>query len=259
MTVWQALVLGVVQGMAEFLPISSSGHLVLLQNFFKLDGSNILFDTLVHIATLLSVVVFFWSDIIKLKFRDWVVIAIGTLPAVIVGLFLKDQIELLFSQARVVSVALIGSGVINFLSDRRLGKTTTPQSAAEPAPAKVTWKQSLVTGIFQAVAITPGISRSGSTVLGGLTTGLSRRDAFRFSFLLSIPAIIGATVLQLADAATTELYLLRTPPFILGALAAFGSGLASLVLFRYVMRSARMEWFGWYCVTIGVLSLLFLS
>lgn len=258
MTVWQALILGAVQGMAEFLPISSSGHLVLLQSFFNLDGSNLLFDTLVHVATLLSVVVFFWSDIIKLTFRNWVVIAVGTIPAVVIGLLFKDQIEVLFNQASLVSITLILSGIINFLSDRRLGKATS-QSSEQQEPVKVSWRQSLVVGLFQAFAIIPGISRSGSTVLGGLTNGLSRREAFRFSFLLSIPAIIGATVLQAMDASTADFSLLQTPPFVFGALMAFVSGLASLVLFKYVMRSARMEWFGWYCVVVGVLSFLIFS
>lgn len=252
MTIFQAILLGIVQGVAEFLPISSSGHLVLLQNFLGLAQDGILFDTIVHIATLVAIIVFFFTDLLNLKINEIKAIIIGTIPAVLVGLFLKDQIEFLFTSTLLVSIALLVTGGINIYTDKKLAKVENFTDQA-----KIDWKTGLIVGLFQAVAVTPGISRSGSTVAGGVSQGLSREHAFRFSFLLGIPAIAGAGVLQLKGLANGDLSSIVFTPLVLGALAAFISGLLSLYLFKYVMVKARMEVFGYYCFLVGIIGIIY--
>jgi len=250
MTIFDAILLGIVQGVAEFLPISSSGHLVLVQSLLgiKLDG--VLFDTVLHMATLAAIIVFFFKDIIHIKINEVIAIVIGTIPAVLVGLFFKDQIEFLFTSTLLVSLALMLTGGINIYTDKKLAKADdfTDQ-------AKINWKSGLIVGLFQAFAIIPGISRSGSTVACGVSQGLSREHAFRFSFLLGIPAIAGAGVLQLKDLLEVPILNIDLIPLVAGAIIAFISGLLSLIIFKYIMVKARMEIFGYYCLILGLLSI----
>lgn len=252
MSIFQSILLGIVQGVTEFLPISSSGHLVLSQHLLGWQEPNLAFDVFVHFATLLAVAVFFYRDIINLKKTEIIALGLGTIPAVIVGLSFKNQIESLFGSLQLVSLMLIVTGLINLVTDRKLETTVTKEKKSEITPMK-----GFVVGLFQSVAIVPGISRSGSTVAGGVWQGLDRMSAFRFSFLLSIPAVAGATLLQLLDLSKDGFVGVTPLPFLIGGAAAFVSGFLSLRLFRYIMAKARLEWFGWYCVVLGSGFLIF--
>lgn len=252
MTWWQALILGLVQGVTEFLPVSSSGHLALGSSLMEIPAGSVFFEVVLHLATLGAIIVFFNSQLLRLRRHEIVALVVGTLPAVVVGLGFKDQIESLFGSVLIVSLALMVTGIFNLVADRLL-QHRSPSVSLET----ISWKNGLVVGLFQALAITPGISRSGSTVLAGLSQDLDRESAFRFSFLLAIPAVAGAGVLQLKDLAEGGFVLeVGWVPLTLGAVAAFVSGLLSLKLFKIILTSARLELFGWYCLVIGSLGLL---
>ena len=188
MTVWQAAILGLVQGLTEFLPVSSSGHLVIFQTAFKLEEAPIVFDTIVHLGTLIAVLVFFRKKLLKLNKKQISLIAVGTVPAVIAGLIIEPFLEALFTSLVLTAGGLIFTGCILLTT-----KNLTQQKQ------ELTIRQAIVIGVFQALAIIPGISRSGSTVCSALHLGIKRESAFFFSFLLAIPAILGAQVLQLKD------------------------------------------------------------
>lgn len=266
MTIFQALILGLVQGVTEFLPISSSGHLVILQQWFGFTESLLTFDIFIHVATLLAILIFFGRSLLKVTFKEWLMVGIGTIPAVIIGLLFKDQIEALFMADAFIGLELIMTGLINFYIDYRI---------KHPAPEAVVAEQqeghsqglaglqflnplkSLVVGVAQAIAIIPAISRSGSTVAAGMAVGLDREAAFRYSFLLAIPALAGAGILQFKDVVETGgLAQVEAGPFAVGFVAALVSGVISLSLFRYVIKKAQLKWFGWYCVILGAILLV---
>jgi undecaprenyl-diphosphatase len=253
MSIWQALFLGVVQGVTEFLPVSSSGHLVIFQQLLGVTEGTLTFEITLHLATVLAIVFFFRQNIIQLRLREWLVIAVATLPVAIVGLTFKHQVEQLFLLPQFVGVTLLFTAAVNFYIDNRLKRL--PIEASQSAP---TLRQAVIVGLFQAIAILPGISRSGSTVAGGISQKFSRTDAFRFSFLVGIPAIMGAAVLQLVEVVRLPGLVLDWPVLLAGSVAAFFSGLISLRFFQYVLKQARMELFGWYCLVVGLLTIFWL-
>ena len=260
MTVGQGIFLGAVQGLTEFLPISSSGHLVIFRQLLGISEPVLTFDVVIHLATLLAILVFFGRSLFKVSIREWLLVGVGTIPAVIAGLLFKDQIEALFSGDRLVGIELMITGLINFYIDRKLETqkklASTDVPAASPSPALNPLK-SLGIGVAQAIAIIPGISRSGSTVAGAVGFGLDREQAFRFSFLLAIPALLGAGILQLKDVLEGPSLVFEPAPYIGGAITALIFGLASLALFKYVINKAKMEYFCWYCLIVGALTFLF--
>lgn len=249
MSILQAFLLGIIQGISEFLPISSSGHLVLLQNFLGLNGSQLTFNILVHFATLLAVIIFFWKKLLSLNIKEVIIIAIANIPTMIVGFLLKDKLEIIFSKVNLVALMLIFTAFFNFISDRKLNKQT-PTKNQQP-----NIKQAGIIGLFQALAIIPGISRSGSTIFAGLTSGLSRLSAFEFSFLLSIPTIAGASFLQALDLLNNSQTDLNFLVLFIGFITAFITGLLSLSLFKKIMNKAKLEIFAWYCLILGLLTL----
>jgi undecaprenyl-diphosphatase len=255
-----AIILGLVQGLSEFLPISSSGHLVLAAHILDFQEEGIAFEVFVHFGTLLSVFVAFRREIKKmifapysvwikkendpeiLEFLNWdLYVIIGTIPAVIVGLFFKDQIENLFSSVLLVLIMLLITGTIMVIS-KFLPQADKPLKKSN----------SFIIGIAQAFAILPGISRSGSTIVTALAFGVDRVKAAKFSFILSIPAIIGATILKTKD-------LIDTPPtqgeillLIIGAIAAFISGYFAIIWLLDLVKKGKLEWFGYYCFFISI-------
>ena len=252
MTLFQAIFLGFVQGMTEFLPVSSSGHLVIAEYLLGIHNV-IVYDTLLHLATLLAVIIYFYKTIISLKVREWFIVVVGTVPAVIVGLLLKDSIESAFTSLLFVTCSLFVTGSLLILTHRFFAKDTHQSNINE----KVTFKQAVIIGIAQAIAIFPGISRSGSTTTIGIMSGVRREAAFRFSFLLALPAILGAGVLQLKDVYKAG-DLLSQPwsIFAAGAIVAFIFGLLSLQWFAYVIKKAKLHYFGYYCWSVsGILAL----
>jgi len=254
----QALVLGVIQGLTEFLPVSSSGHLVLGQRLLGLTEPHLLFDVAVHVGTLMAVVVVFADDL-RLMARSLVpgrdrdrrgrrlvmLVGVGTVPAVIAGLLFRDAFEALYASIFAVGLALLVTGSMLMLT------------VMIPNGERTLEGRGLVTafavGVAQAIAIVPGISRSGATISAGLLLGLGRGSAARLSFLLSIPAILGALVLQLADVGAPA--ACDVVPFLVGVGSAAVTGYFALRLLVGLVQKGKLYWFAFYCWTVGAASI----
>jgi undecaprenyl-diphosphatase len=265
MNIIESIVLGLIQGLTEFLPVSSSGHLVLGSALFGLKSGDIVFEVFVHFATFLAVVVFFYKEILKLikapinvafkgsranddmmSLKYLLLIVIGTIPAVFVGLLLKDQITEAFASTRLVGVTLLVTSAILFLT-----------LLAKPSRKNLTVLDSIIIGIAQAVAILPGISRSGSTISTSLFLGIDKKTAFNFSFLLSLPAIFGAFLLQVKEAMDMSFSSSQIFIYLVGMVTAFISGYVCLVILRRIVIAGKLAYFGIYTLIIGVLTLIF--
>jgi undecaprenyl-diphosphatase len=252
MTSLEAVFLGIVQGATEFLPVSSSGHLVLAQDLLGWQHSDITFDIWLHFSTLLAVFVFFWKDLRTLTKKEMLIILVASIPAALIGLVFEDTISSWFSSTRIVALALLLTGLFNIFTDKIIKKRLKNKEKSA-----INLKQGFIVGLFQALAIIPGISRSGSTVFAGSLQGFDRLTAFRFSFILSIPVILGASSIQFIKVLNQGSVGGFRLVFLLAAGAAFLTGLASLYIFRYVIRKARLSWFGYYCLILGTSYLLF--
>jgi len=251
----EALWLGLVQGLTEFLPVSSSGHLVIFEQLLGTrDEGGLLFEIAVHVATLVAIVLFYRRRLLELgvgaargsadAWRYGGKLAVGTLPAVAVGLFAKEGVERLFETPEVTGLALLGTGGILWTT-----RTTLPRArGSEP-----TWAGALLIGFAQALAIVPGISRSGTTVAAALALGLRADKAAEFSFLLGIIAIAGAAVLALPELG--EASAARLGSLAVGGAASLVSGLAALWLFLRLLRSRVFFAFSYYTWAVGALFL----
>ena len=255
---FESILLGILQGLTEFLPVSSSGHLVLVQSLLPgFDGPAAAFDVLLHGGTLLAVLAYFREDVVqivrdlgrpdKAGLRLPILLLVGTLPAGIVGVCFDDAIKPLFSSPRAASLGLIVTSVLLF-GAWKLGKGGDRTLAGLTIPA------AFLIGAFQAMAIVPGVSRSGATIAAGLFLGLSGPVAARFSFLLAIPVISGALVLESGSLLQTGLPL----SYLAGAFAAAVVGWASIALLMRILDRGNLLPFAVYCLALGVLSLLFL-
>ncbi|NCO12695.1 MAG: undecaprenyl-diphosphatase [Candidatus Pacebacteria bacterium CG_4_10_14_3_um_filter_34_15] len=258
MSFLNAVLLGIVQGLAEFLPISSSGHLVIAEHLLGVQQASVFFDVFLHFATVLAILIYFKKDILSIKLTEIKLIIIGSIPAAVIGILFKDQIEMLFESVAIVSAMIIVTGIINLVTDRKLNNRAKIKNSDEKQVSlkEIGVKEAFIIGIFQAIAIIPGISRSGSTVAGGILQNIDRVKAFRFSFLMVIPVILGATLLQLIEVYDTGLGSLNFGVLFVGGLTAFTFGFLSLKVFEYVIKKARLELFGYYCISFGLLSLL---
>ncbi len=264
MNVVQALILGIVQGATEFIPISSSAHLVLVPWLLEWPQPGLAFDTIVHWGTLAAVVAFFWRDLVALA-RAWAkslvkhsldqteaklawLIIVGTLPAALMGFFWEDFFESLFRSPGRVAALLLATGAILALSER-LGKR-------QRSLGDLGWLDSVLIGLAQGLAIAPGISRSGTTIATGLLRGVKREAAARYSFLLATPIIFGAGLLQLVelfhDGAGGAQWLL----LIVGFLAAAISGYVCIRFLLEYLQRGRLYVFAAYCWLAGIMSLL---
>lgn len=245
----RVLILAVVQGIAEFLPISSSGHLVILGSLLGELGESATLEIILHAGTLGSILVVYWRRILDLLSRDRRVIGllvVGTIPAVVVGLTIKTQFEWLIRSPLLAGCMLIVTGVFLIV----LGRLQPRQGAY----AKLSYRGAFWVGCFQAFAILPGISRSGSTILGGRLMDLDRDDSVTFSFLLAIPAILGATTLAVKDlidhggaGSGTQMSVL-----LVGAVCAFGVGILALRWLIRWSREDRLHWFAYWCIPAGL-------
>lgn len=260
----KAMILGLVQGLSEFLPISSSGHLVIFSEILNFHKDGIAFEVFVHFGTLMSVLVAFRGDIIEMikapylvwvkkdnnpdtrEFLNWdFYIVVATIPAVIIGLGFKNSIEDLFESVLIVFYMLLVTGLIMWLS----------QFLKQRKEADFNYWRSFVIGIAQAFAIMPGISRSGSTIFTGMALGLDREKVAKFSFIMSIPAILGAVVLQVGD-------LMAAPPasgeiinLVAGTVVAFLSGYMAILLLLDMVKRGKLQWFGYYCFALAAVGL----
>ena len=252
MTLIEAITLGVIQGITEFLPISSSGHLVLGQALLGIVLPGNEFEVITHLGTLLSVFCFFWTDIIKLftgirdiKTQKYILyLTVATIPAVVVGLTSKSFISVLFESIKMVSISLIFTGLILFLSQKLIQRFET-----------MTIKKGLLIGLSQAIAIIPGISRSGMTISMGLALGISGKEAAKFSFLLAIPSITGAGILTLMDTSFSTITIPESS-LIAAFLSSFIIGYLSLKCLFGLLESGKFHLFGYYCILIGILTLV---
>jgi len=252
MPLFVVIILGLLQGITEFLPVSSSGHLVIAQHYLPaFSESPLPFDVILHFGTLVALVIYFFGDIRDIaasffRYKDpeaaadrrlgWLIV-IATIPAGVVGLCFKDRIEALFSNVSIVGYMFIVTAVLLFAGER-LGRPKRPIRSIR------VW-DAVIIGLLQAVAIMPGISRSGSTIAGGLVTGLEKEAAARFSFILSIPAVLGAFLLSLGDISQLSVSLF------IGAAIACLAGLAAIWLtFRFVVTK-RLWVFSLYLVIVG--------
>ncbi|MCR4312036.1 MAG: undecaprenyl-diphosphate phosphatase [Candidatus Uhrbacteria bacterium] len=262
MTIVQSVILGVVQGITEFLPISSSGHLIIFPRVFGWEPNGMAFDVVVHVATLCAIFVALRSDLVELTRRlirgeatSWRLAAfvlLATVPAVIAGGFFGDWFTSLRSLA-IVGWSLIIWGIILAVADR-----VAVGAKRGKGLYSLAWFQAMLIGIFQVFALIPGTSRSGSTMSVGLLTGLDRDTAARFSFLLAIPAIAGAGLLTAIDVARDGLDI-GLPELFAGAIAAFISGILAINLLLFVIRRASFLWFAGYRILLGIFLLLFLA
>lgn len=253
MTQLEGVILGLVQGLTEFLPISSSGHLVVIQTLFGLEGPHLAFDVVVHGATLLAILVFFRERLVEVIRRgDWGYlgkIALATAPIVLVGFALRTVVERAFTSPVVVAASLAGTGVLLLSLFLRPGRRESGADAGDPVPS---WGAAWWIGCAQVIALVPGVSRSGTTIATALWLGVAPRSAAEFSFLIGVPAIGGAVVIQLgAIARAAEAGAAGVWPMLLGGWVAFFSGLAAIVLvFRFLARRSFPA-FGFYCLALA--------
>lgn len=254
-----ALILGSLQGVTEFLPISSSGHLVLMEEFLGLHVSELKsFDVVVHMGSLLAILIYFWGDIKNLllalgrilrgkidtknpetKMIGWIII--GTIPAVIAGFTLEEKIDATFRNIGAVAGCMLAIGVIFMLAE--FVKSRQKESG-------LNWKKALVIGLAQAVALLPGVSRSGSTIVAGIFQGIDRVQAARFSFLMGIPAIAGAGILTGVKVAEEGLNIAYTP-LVVGFVSSFILGMFSIHFLMTFLRRRSLLVFAIYLVLIG--------
>lgn len=259
MDIWQAAILGLVQGLTEFLPVSSSGHLVLGQRLLGFTEPEMMFDVAVHVGTLLAVVLVFWDDLWSILrglfvYSDqdgrrgrrllWLVV-VGSVPTALMGLFFKDIFEVMFSSLLIVGLALLVTGW--FLMATAL--VTKKGRQIEQVGAG----RALLVGLAQGMAITPGISRSGATISTSLLLGIDRRLAARYSFVLSIPAILGALALQLHTLGPPTQAQIN--PLLVGAVTSAISGYAALRVLLKIVQAGHLHWFAPYCFALGLAAL----
>lgn len=272
MSLLSSILLGVIQGVAEFLPISSSGHLAIAEHLLGMSGASDIpefFDVLLHLGTLVAVFVAYWDDV-----RDMVVeffcgvrdlargstptpvpparrmillIIVGTLPLLVV-LPIKDLVEGLADNMYFVATALLVTGCLLFASDRVKKGRKTEKSA--------TMVDVLLVGVAQAIATCPGISRSGTTITAGCFRGFDRKFAVRFSFLLSIPAILGANILSLKDAVEAGIIWADVPVYLVGVVVSAVVGYACIRLLKMIADRGKFGAFAYYCWAVGVLTLI---
>ncbi|HHU23207.1 MAG TPA: undecaprenyl-diphosphate phosphatase [Clostridiales bacterium] len=270
-----AIFLGLIQGITEFLPISSSGHLSILQNFFGMQSpeeGHLLFDVLLHLATLISVCVVYRKDILAMireildlfkrkevtlsdmerkeinyPLRLALMIVLATLPLLLV-LPIKGQVEKLYYSTFFIGFALIATGFILYISDKIVTGRKNEKN--------ITVGNALVIGLCQAIAVIPGLSRSGTTITAGMATGLNREFAVKFSFLISLPAILGANLISLFDALKEGFDVSLLPAYLTGMAAAMVSGYFAIGLVRFLSNKGKFGRFSYYCWAVGLITII---
>lgn len=274
MNIFLAILYGIIQGIAEFLPISSSAHLAIAQNMFgmeNLEASYFTFDILLHFGTLVAVFIVYYKDIFalvpavftmlgkvfkgKFKLSEYteterfvIFVIIATLP-LFVGVLFKDYVETLSNYTKIIGGILLFNGIVLFISDK-LEKGTIALDNAKP-------RHALFIGLCQMCALVPGLSRSGSTITGGLFMGFKRELAVKFSFIMSIPAILGANILSLADIAENPIAKTDIIPYIAGTVAAAVVGVLAMKLLIYISKKSNFRMFSYYCWVVGILAIIF--
>lgn len=270
MNLFEAIVLGIVQGLTEFLPVSSSGHLVLFSAMFKIQEPGMVFEVMLHFGTLIAIFLAFWPDVVMLVKSGFrllthpreivrlvkedegcrlvLSIVVATIPIVIIGLLFKDWITGLFSSPVFTGAMLLVTGTILYISDRVKKGTLVME--------KMGILDAIFIGLGQGLAVLPGISRSGTTIAAGLLRKLEREDAARFSFLLSIPAVLGSQVLAVKDLLTYPLAQDSLLNMIIGTVFAAVTGFLAIKLLLNFVRRGRLVMFSYYTWFVGLLVLV---
>ncbi len=273
MTYLESVILGLVQGLAEFLPISSSGHLALLQQFFGIEEDKVLvFAVLLHVGTLISVFIVYWRDIweliieLGLTIRDLctgrglrlqerpvrklgVMIIVGTIPTGIMGICFNDFFNSLYNSVIPIGVGLIITGFMLVIAER-IGH-------ANRGIEQMNYRNALFIGFVQGIAITPGISRSGSTLFGSLLCNLDRRFAVKFVFLLSIPSILGSAVMEAPEAFASGVDMAQMGPILVGMAVAAVSGLVAIKTMIKIVSNKKLSYFSYYVWVLGAAVVLY--
>ena len=273
---FEALILGCVQGLTEFLPVSSSGHLKIAESLLGVQNEDLLFATVVHAATVLSTLVVFRKQIwdlltgffkglggIKIQNgrlvcndqTDYIFkILISMIPVFIVGVFFKDQVEALFSSIKVVGFALLATSLLLFFSD--YASRFTSVSARGNSRNGISYWQAFIVGLGQALAVIPGLSRSGTTISTGLICGVKREAMAQFSFLMVLIPILGETFLEIVGGKFGESSV-GTTALIIGFVSAFLSGLLACKVMIALVKKARLSWFAIYCLIVAAAIFIF--
>ncbi len=258
MYITRALLLGIVQGLTEFLPVSSSGHLVLLQNYLGFKEPAVFFNILLHVGTLAAVIVFFRKELslimlslVKFKTKDkrvlfyrqiTLALILGTIPTVLLGLIFYKMKDFFIQGTFITAIMLLFTGVFLQVGE----KFSTSKSQKKQ---KISIKDALIIGLMQGISLIPGISRSGITISSGLMRGLKRKLSFQYSFFLFLPTVIGALILEVREVKTipTQFFL----PYLIGTLAAFIIGLGALKALKKILMGKKLTIFSWYCWILG--------
>lgn len=260
----KAIILGAVQGLTEFLPVSSSGHLVIGSELLNFQEQGVVFDVCLHLGTLVSVFIVFRSEILAMikapfqyfsgntdddvrQFFFWdIYVILATLPAVFVGLFFKSYVDLFFGSTLIAYCMLVVTGTIMILA-QYVPERNQP----------LNWWRGILVGCAQALAIMPGLSRSGSTIFAGMLLGVPRETIARFSFIMSIPAIIGAAVLQMGDFFQNPPTLDTALNLLVGMTMSAIAGYFAIRLLLDIIRRNRLQWFGYYCLVLAGVGLTY--
>ncbi len=273
MNIFEAIILGFVQGLTEFLPVSSSGHLALLQHFFGIEGENVLaFAVLLHVGTLVSVFIVYWNDIyhlfieLGLVIKDvftgkglrmnlnptrklGIMIIVATIPTAIIGLIFKDLFAAMYLSLLAIGIGLLVTGTILWLSERLVKGTKQV--------GEMRFIHAVIIGICQSIAISPGVSRSGSTLVGGLFSGLDRNFAVKFAFLISIPSILGSVIIEAPDAFRGGFALELVFPIVLGVVIAAVSGFFAIKTMIKVVSNRKLYYFSFYTWALGSIVIIY--
>lgn len=242
------IILGIIQGITEFLPVSSSGHLVIMQRIFGITGNEVAVSIILHLGTTLALIVFFFKDILKLlrDIKSLSLIVIVTIITGIIGVSGKDFFEGLFVSVKPVAIALIFTGIILLITRKFMqGKRDN-----------LTFKDALILGLTQGIAIIPGVSRSGITISTLLFRKINRDLSFKFSFLAAIPAVLGATLLEVKDIGFS--FQGEAKNLLIGFIFSFGAGIFALKILEIILNKAKLYYFGYYCIIIAILTLIFI-
>lgn len=267
MTIFESIILGLIQGLAEFLPVSSSGHLAILQHFFEIDGEKVLpFAVLLHVGTLISLILVYYKDLWELikelgaLFSDvfkkkganlysndtrklGILIIVATIPTGFIGIFFGDLFEKLYTSMLGVGICLLITSLLLFLAEKSKGR--------QKSIKEMSAKEAVLIGIFQGIAIAPGISRSGSTIVGGLFSGLSRELTVRFAFLISVPSILGAVVLEAPAAFKGDISSSEVIAIIVGVTTAAVSGYFAIKVMIKIVTDKKLTVFSAYTALAG--------
>ena len=246
MTYLEALILAIIEGITEFLPISSTGHMVIASTFMGISDNALTknFEIVIQLGAILSVVVLYWRTFLN-SFRFYVKLAFAFLPAAIAGFFLENYIDRLLENVWVVIIAILLGGIVLIFVDRWF------KHAEGTEEQDISWFQAIKIGCFQCIAMIPGVSRAAATIIGGMAVGLNRRTAAEFSFFLAVPTMLGASAKKMMDSYKTiqhhDIAIL-----LLGSFVAFVVALFAIKAFIGFLKQYGFKWFGYYRIVVGV-------